>query len=598
MAEKQLDVDALRAKYREERDRRLAVEDRAAYIYLEDEFAERFDRDPWVTEKGHRDPVTREVEVVIVGGGFAGLQAGAALRKQGMPGEEICIIEKGSEFGGTWYWNRYPGLSCDTESYCYLPLLEECGYIPTQKYSMGPEIFAHTQRIADHFGLRDQALLHTVITEARWDESAARWRITTDRGDRVSARYFWMCGGATNRPKLPGIPGITEFKGHSFHTMRWDYDYTGGSPDGKLDKLADKRVALIGTGASAIQCVPPLGASAKELYVIQRTPSAVNIRANRPTDPEWAKDLSPGWQMRRMENFQHIVSGTPQDEDQVDDAWTWNFKHVRRVYESDKSRMQARDVVELADFRRMEEIRERVDSIVKDHATAESLKAWYGLLCKRPTFHDGYLDTFNLPNVHLIDTKGRGIERITEKGVIANGEEIELDCIIFATGFDTSSGVMKGLGFEPIGRGGITLAERWMRDFSTLHGLMVSDFPNMFISGGAQGTQATTMTYGLGVQADHCARIIDWCRDRQIARVEVKPEAEAKWKQEMIDAAVDHHDYYDGCTPGYINFEGKANGGFVWEYFYGAGPVEYRKRLDSWFEAELEEDLALNTVTA
>ena len=365
-----LDVDALRAKYQEERDKRLEVKDRANYIYLEGELADRYDTDPWATTDGARAPVRRELEIVIVGGGFAGLLAAGNLRKHGVPADQLCIIDRGSDFGGTWYWNRYPGLSCDTEAYCYLPLLEETGYVPKQKYSMGPEILEHTQRIGRHFGLYDKALFQTRITDARWDEKLTRWIIKTNRGDEIRARYFFMCGGATNRPKLPGIPGIEKFKGHSFHTMRWDYAYTGGGPEGNLTGLKDKRVGLIGTGATAVQAVAPLGESAKELYVFQRTPSAVAVRANRPTDSEWAAQLEPGWQMRRMENFLNIVSGEPQDEDLVDDAWTWNFKHVRRVFEVDKTRMAPKDVLERADFERMNEIRARVDSIVKDKETA------------------------------------------------------------------------------------------------------------------------------------------------------------------------------------------------------------------------------------
>lgn len=589
-SEKTLDVETLRARYREERDKRLQIQDRAKYTYLEGELAARYDRDPWAPTDGARAPVARDFEVIILGGGFAGLLAAGNLRKHGIQPDELCIIERGSDFGGTWYWNRYPGLSCDTESYCYLPLLEETGYVPKQKYAMGPEILAHSQRIGRHFGLYDHALFQTRIVDAAWDEDALRWIIKTDRGDTLRARFFWLCGGATNRPKLPGIPGLETFKGHSFHTMRWDYAYTGGGPQGDLSNLKNKRIGLIGTGATAIQCVPALGASSKEFYVFQRTPSAVNVRANRTTDMEWAKTLKPGWQMERMENFMHIVSGEPQDTDLVDDAWTWNFKHVRRVYEVDKTKMVPKQVTERADFERMEEIRARVDKIVHNKETAAALKAWYGLLCKRPTFHDEYLETFNRPNVALVDTKGQGVERFTAKGLVANGRTYELDCIIFATGFDTLSGIMKGLGFDPRGVGGMKLSERWAREFSTLHGLEVSGFPNMFIIGGAQGTQATTMTYGYSVQTEHCARIVEYCRDHAIDRAEVTPEAEKAWQDEMANKAVDHADYYNACTPGYINFEGR--GGHVWQYFYGAGSVEYRRQLNTWIATRLEKDLA------
>jgi cyclohexanone monooxygenase len=586
-----VDREALRQKYREERDKRLEVKDRANYIYLEGDLAARYDTDPWAPRERDRAPVRRSVEAVIIGGGFSGLLAGASLRKNGVAADDICIIDRAADLGGTWYWNRYPGLSCDTESYCYLPLLEETGYTPSEKYAKGPEIMAHAQRIGRCFGLYDQALLQTRVTGARWDDGETRWIVTTDHGDEVSARYLWLCAGYTNRPKLPGLPGLRDFKGHSFHTMRWDYDYTGGGPEGGLVKLKDKRVGLIGTGATAIQCVPALGEGAKELVVFQRTPSAVNIRNNKPTDPEWAAKLEPGWQRRRMENFLSIVSGIPQDEDLVDDAWTWNFKHVRRVFEADKALMQPRELVELADFHRMDEIRARVDEVVKDPSTAAALKAWYGLLCKRPTFHDEYLQTFNRPNVSIVDTDGRGVERITERGVVAGGREYELDCIIFATGFDTVSGLIKGVGFDPLGVGGVPLSRRWTEDFSTLHGMHVSQFPNMFIIGGVQGAQATTMTYTFEIEAEHCARLVRYCMDRQIARLEAKPEAEQAWKKMLAEAAVDHHDYYNSCTPGYINFEG--NGGFVWDFFYGAGPIEFSRLISDWLDGDVARDLDL-----
>ncbi|MDG2004638.1 MAG: NAD(P)/FAD-dependent oxidoreductase [Novosphingobium sp.] len=584
-----IDRDQLRRKYREERDKRLKVEHRADYVRLEGELSDRYDQDPWVSESAARDPVVREVEAIVAGGGFAGLLAGASMRKAGFAADDICVIERGGDFGGTWYWNRYPGISCDTESYVYLPLLEETGYIPTEKYAKGAEIFEHCQRIGRHFGLYDQALFETRVVAVRWDEDQSRWIARTDRGDEIRGRYLWMCGGATNSPKLPGVPGITDFAGHSFHSMRWDYDYTGGRADGRLTKLKDKRVGLIGTGASAIQCVPPLGEWSRHFTVFQRTPSSVNVRANRPTDPEWAKQLQPGWQIRRMENFLSIVTGIPQDEDLVDDAWTWNFRNVMRVYEQDKRRKPTKDVQELADFERMNQIRDRVDDIVTDKETAEGLKAWYGLLCKRPTFHDEYLQTFNRPNVSLVHTNGRGIERITERGIVANGREYELDCIVYATGFDSSSGMLKTMGVNPEGVEGIALTDRFAQGFSTLHGLHVSQFPNMFIIGGPQSTLATTFTYGLHVQAEQCARIMAHCRDEGITRMEVKPQAEQDWQTVISDSLTDHNQYFQDCTPGYYNREGETAP--IWNFFFGGGPIAYRDAVETWFDERLAQDI-------
>src|SRR3954471_1303717 len=298
------DPDALREKYRFERDKRLRADGNEQYVEVIGDYARYLD-DPYV-EPLTREPLTDEVEVVVIGGGFGGLLAGARLREAGV--EDLRVIEKGGDFGGTWYWNRYPGAMCDVESYIYLPLLEEIGYVPKEKYSHAPEILAHSRAIAEHYRLYDNALLQTEVTGMTWSEADSRWIVTTNRGDAMKARFVCMANGPLHRPKLPGIPGIDSFKGHSFHTSRWDYDYTGANCDGGLDGLAGKRVGIIGTGATAVQCVPHLGDAAEHLYVFQRTPSSIDIRANRPTDPEWAANLGPGWQQRRKDNFNNLVS--------------------------------------------------------------------------------------------------------------------------------------------------------------------------------------------------------------------------------------------------------------------------------------------------
>jgi cation diffusion facilitator CzcD-associated flavoprotein CzcO len=399
--------DALRAKYRHERDTRVRPDGNDQYLEVKGDFG-RYVDDPYVEPGFSREPLRDEVDALLIGGGFGGLMAGARLRGAGV--ERIRIIEKGGDFGGTWYWNRYPGAQCDIESYIYLPLLEETGYIPREKYSFAPEIRAHARRIAETFDLYGLACFQTEIRELRWLEDENKWLITTNRDDRMKARYAVMSNGPLNRPKLPGIPGIDSYRGHSFHTSRWDYDYTGGDTNGKLHKLADKRVAVIGTGATAIQCVPHLGRHAKQLYVFQRTPSSVDVRGNSPTDPAWMVTLTPGWQKRRMDNFNILVAGGFQDEDLVSDGWTDIIRNLgaRRVRDpSDGS--SAEEVakrLELADFKKMNQIRARVDAVVEDKATAKALKPWYRQFCKRPTFNDEYLPTFNRPNVKLIDTRG------------------------------------------------------------------------------------------------------------------------------------------------------------------------------------------------
>ena len=267
---------------------------------------------------------------MIIGGGFAGLIAATRMREAGL--DDLRIVEAGGDFGGTWYWNRYPGAQCDIESYCYLPLLEETDYIPREKYSYAPEIFAHAQRIARTFILYDAASFHTRVNALRWDAAIKRWIVSTNRDDAIKARFVVLATGPANRPKMPGIPGIDDFRGHSFHTSRWDYDYTGGDRSGGLHKLAVKRVAVIGTGATAIQCVPPLGTSAQQLYVFQRTSSSVDVRGNKPTDPEWAASLKPGWQRERQENFNDVVTGRPFEVDLVNDAWTDIFGNLQSLF--------------------------------------------------------------------------------------------------------------------------------------------------------------------------------------------------------------------------------------------------------------------------
>ena len=422
--------DELRERYRAERDKRLRTDGNEQYVEVRDEYAGYVD-DPYIDEKIEREPLHDEVDVVVVGGGFGGLLAGARLREAGL--SSLRMIEKGGDFGGTWYWNRYPGAACDIESYVYLPLLEETGFMPKEKYTPAREILEHSRRIANHYNLYDDVLFQTEVSAMRWDEGARRWIVETNRGDAMKARFVIMSNGPLHRPKLPGIPGIQDFKGHTFHTSRWDYDYTGGGPDGGLDRLKDKRVGIIGTGATAVQCVPHLAAGAKELFVFQRTPSSIDVRNNKPTDEDWANSLEPGWQKKRMDNFNILVSGGYQAEDLVNDGWTDIIRNLLFIASQQNgkqlSQAELEEIAELADFKKMESIRARVDDVIADAATAEALKPWYRQFCKRPCFHDDYLAAFNRPNVTLVDTDGHGVDRITEKGVVAGGREYEVDCL-------------------------------------------------------------------------------------------------------------------------------------------------------------------------
>ena len=578
--------DALRDRYREERDKRLRPDGNEQYVEVKGDFSRYID-DPYVDPGFTRKPLTDAVEVVIIGGGFGGLLAGARLHQAGV--RDIRIIEKGGDFGGTWYWNRYPGAQCDIESYIYLPLLEETGYIPKEKYSFAPEILAHARRIGEKFDLYRKACFQTQIKAITWSEEECRWIVTTDRDDRMSARFVVMSNGPLNRPKLPGISGIDSYKGHTFHTSRWDYGYTGGDTTGNLHKLGDKRIAVIGTGATAVQCVPHLAKYARHLYVFQRTPSSVDVRGNLPTDPEWVKTLTPGWQKHRMNNFNVLVTGGMEEVDLVHDGWTdiiRNLLPVKRSSDTPESPISPQELgrmLEMADFRKMNQIRARVDAIVKDQQTADALKPWYRQFCKRPTFNDEYLPAFNRPNVTLVDTMGRGVERVTEKGLVFDGVEYEADCIIFATGFEVGTAYTRRAGFEVYGRGGKSLTDYWADGMKTLHGFYSSGFPNCFHMGITQNALTANFPHMLEEQAQHIAELIQHAKSQEARCIEPTAEAEAEWVATIKLKAINNLHYLQDCTPGYYNNEGKpdAGKGLAGEQ-YGGGPVEFHDLIRKW----------------
>jgi cyclohexanone monooxygenase len=582
------DPDALHAKYLAERDKRLREDGIGQYVEVTAEFSHYVD-DPYVEPGFTREPVFDHVDFAVIGGGFGGLLMGARLREAGI--ERIRMVETAGDFGGTWYWNRYPGAMCDVESYCYLPLLEELNYIPKHKYSFAPEILEHSRAIGRHYRLYDDALLQTGVTELRWDEAAKHWIVSTNRGDRFTAQYVAMANGPLSRPKLPGIPGINDFQGHTFHTSRWDYRYTGGDSSGNLTGLKDKRVGIIGTGATAVQCIPHLGEAAKQLYVFQRTPSSVDVRNNAPTDPAWAASLTPGWQRRRQENFNILVAGGDQDEDLVHDGWTDIFRNVtgaaaKQIAEKLGRRLtgsERGEVMALADYRKMNQVRARVDAIVKDPATAAALKPWYRQFCKRPCFHDEYLQTFNRPNVTLVDTNGRGVEALTRTGVVANGREYEVDCLIFATGFEVGTSYTRRAGYDIVGRGGVTLSEHWGEGLRTLHGLTTHGFPNCFFLGFTQTAITISVPQALQEQAAHVAHIVTEAKARGARALEPTAEAEEAYVQEVRGLARMGQRFYMECTPGYYNSEGQAgNRSGFFSDMYGAGPLRFFDKLAAW----------------
>ncbi|KAI9006747.1 cyclohexanone monooxygenase [Hyaloraphidium curvatum] len=580
------DRTALEARYAEERAKRERDDGPAQFRLLAGPPAADLLADPFVPI-AERAPVADHVTYTHVGGGFGGLTAGARLAERGI--KDVRIVETGGDFGGTWYWSRYPGAMCDTASLVYMPLLEETNYMPTRKYASGHEIFEHCQRIGRKYGLYDEALFHTSVVGLTWDDATSVWTVETDRGDRFTSQFVCISLSPFPIPKLPEIPGLGTFKGVSFHTSRWRYDLTGGSDCGDpMDKLKDKKVGIVGTGATAIQAVPELAKAAKELFVFQRTPTSVDYRNNGPIDPDWFAGIAkPGWQKRWIENFTANESRFYEDRDLVMDGWT---DIGRRILDKVKDLPPAERTPEAmdaayddADFERMESIRARVDEVVKDKATAAKLKAYYRQFCKRPGFHDEYLQSFNLPNVHLVDTDGKGIDAVTENGLVANGTEYGLDMIIWASGFAVGTPPM----YPISGRAGITLPEAWPEwRMRSLHGMHTRGLPNLFWSGMMQGAAlGSNIPHNINECAHTIAAVVAHAVAEGYREVEVSQEAQDAWVRGIAERGWKAHKTMgdNDCLAGYYNNYGKQDDATARYYRgYEKGPVAFFKHIEGW----------------
>jgi cyclohexanone monooxygenase len=585
----EVDPEALRERYLAERDKRLRADGQGQYLVTEGAYEDFYAGDPY-TPVLPREPISADIDVAILGGGFAGLVAAVRVQAAGI--SDFRIIELGGDFGGAWYWNRYPGIQCDTDSYCYLPLLEETGYMPTQKYAFGDEAFEHSQRIGRHYGLYEHAVFGTMVRSLRWDAAVSRWRIGTNRGDDIRARFVVMCQGPFNRPKLPDIPGLADYTGHTFHTARWDYDYTGGDIHGGLTGLAGKRVAVVGTGASGIQVVPHIARTAEHLTVFQRTPSYIDERGDVPTDPDWVAGLAPGWQAERRRNFHTAAfeAFAPGQPDLVCDGWTEVARNLAAHLDATGGWAALADPAEFVrlreqqDHRAMERLRQRVDALVEDPATAAALKPYYRFLCKRPCFNDQYLPTFNRSNVTLVDVSAsKGVERITATGIVAAGAEHPVDCIVFASGFEITTELDRRLGIAPFtGRDGVSLYDHWAKGYRTLHGVTSHGFPNLLWTGFIQGGVTASTTAMFEQQADHIAYLIAETLARGAVTAEPTPDAVEQWCATVRDSAVDNTAFQRECTPGYYNNEGEQQirshlGDPYWPGFYAMADV-----LQAW----------------
>ncbi|MFF1695833.1 flavin-containing monooxygenase [Streptomyces sp. NPDC058257] len=576
----------LRQRYRLERERRVRPDGALQYRATEAEFGY-YAADPYAGEPTERVPLHDTVDVAVVGGGFGGILAGARMRQQGV--RRVRIVEKGGDFGGTWYWNRYPGIHCDIESHVYLPLLDETGYVPEWKYAPGEEIRRHAVRIAEKFDLYPDALFSTGVTSLTWEETSETWMVTTDRGDAFRATYVVTATGTLSEPKLPGIPGIEDFTGHTFHTSRWDYAYTGGTPDGGMTGLAQKRVGIVGTGATGIQVIPMLAEDAGHVLVFQRTPSTVDVRANRRTTARDVGADQDGWARERRENYLRIVSGESTEQDLVADRWTMSAGLLEKLLPSFRRQGDRADfeaAYEAADAAKMNELRTRVERTVTDQDTAEKLKPWYRYACKRPTFSDKYYPAFNRDNVTLVDTADtHGIERVTEHGVVVGDTAYELDCLIFATGFSVgTSGIHSGK--LPVhGRSGTQLLHAWARQGPrTLHGFTSNGFPNLVQMGSLQNASSVNFTHVLDEQAVHAAALVA-AAEAKGALFEPTREAEDAWIAALAEDSPDHEWFHAECTPGYYNREGRGRPNGPIAYPHGASA--FHELLKQWREESM-----------
>ncbi|KAH7320653.1 monooxygenase [Stachybotrys elegans] len=621
-------LSEIEAKYDAERDKRLRDRPEGGAQFIDLTTSKDFkylQRDPWVGPEEHTSipptiDITKTIKYLVVGAGYSGLLFAVRLLEAGAKPEELVMIDPAGGYGGVWYWNRYPGLMCDVESYIYMPLLEETGYMPKHKYSYGPELRGQAERIADNWGLRGRTLFRQKAKQMRWDSDKSCWAVSTEfAGDRrdldlsLNVEYVLLAGGQLTQPKIPAVKGLETFKGHMFHTSRWDYGYTGGSMDSakpELTNLASKRVGILGTGATAVQSIPELAKYAKHLTVFQRTPSSIDVRNQRETDPEeWKKITSQkGWWVDRNINFAKFLHRTQPEpaENMIADGWVkdnpayctaWGYDKAIRPDEV----QQLITEMHVADIPRAERLRRRVDEIVQDKETAQGLKHWYYSWCKRPCFHDDYLPTFNRPNVTLVDTSGHGIERFTEKGLVANGVEHELDLLILATGymvFRGATNMSPGYRFEIdiTGTDGLNMDAAFAEDVQTLHGVCRSSFPNMFFAGSAQASLTANQIMSMDCFAKHVAYMIMESQRRLgtgRALIEPTQAAQEDWGNQAAAASLSMSGMV-GCTPNYLNNEGdvdklralgpevqaKISRAGIW----GRGINHYMGALEAWRE--------------
>jgi cation diffusion facilitator CzcD-associated flavoprotein CzcO len=498
---------------------------------------------------------TQQFDAVVVGAGFAGLAMLNRLRKEGL---SVRVLEAGDGVGGTWYWNRYPGARCDVESMEYSYQFDEAlqqEWEWSERYSPQPEILKYLNHVADRFDLRKDIQFNTRVKSAIFDEAANRWTITTEDGTSLSAIYCIMATGCLSAPNTPPFKGTESFKGEIYHTGKWPHqgvDFTG------------KRVGVIGTGSSAIQSIPIIAEQARHLTVFQRTPNYSVPAGNRPMDQKLMREIKADYKaFRERENqtqsafgsrFQTertpILSLSKADRDALYEKY-WQLGGLLFLYASGDLLLNKEANETAAEF-----IRGKIRSIVKDPETAELLCPYTVVGCKRLCADTGYYETYNRPNVKLVDVKSAPIEELTPNGLRTKDGEYELDCIVFATGFDAMTGSL--LRMDIRGRKGLTLHQKWAEGPRTYLGLTTVGFPNMFIiSGPGSPSVLTNMVPSIEQHVNWIADTIHDLRGRQLKVIEPAPEAENAWVDHVNEVA--DHTLFPTCNSWYLgsNIPGK-----------------------------------------
>jgi cyclohexanone monooxygenase len=499
-------------------------------------------------------------DLVIVGAGFAGMYMLHRARQLGLSAR---VFEAGGGVGGTWYWNRYPGARCDVESMEYSYSFDEDlqrDWRWTERFAAQPEILRYAQHVAERFGLLDGIRFRTRVLGAHYDEAADQWRVRTrgeDSGEERECRARWlvMATGCLSSANLPEIPGRDSFEGERFHTGLWPHegvDFSG------------KRVGVIGTGSSALQSIPIIAEQAKDLVVFQRTATYAVPARNAPLDPEYEAGIKADYaafraRNRKMQNAfgsmmarndSPALTATPEERER---AFAERWARGGLVFLGAYGDLM---LDERANGYAAEFVRARIAETVRDPATARTLMPRQIIGCKRLCIDTGYYETYNRPNVRLVDVSEAPIEAITPKGVRAGGQEYELDSLVFATGFDAMTGSL--LKIDIRGRGGVSLRDKWAAGPRTWLGLGIAGFPNMFtVSGPGSPSVLTNMIVSIEQHVEWISDCIAYMRANGHRAIEATPEAEDGWVAHVN--AVADRTLFPGCNSWYLgaNVPGK-----------------------------------------